>query len=430
MDWPQEIRTRNCSPTIRSRWLRARSGPDGIDGILDEFIRKRLKSTGDVTCILAVLLAVCGCANGNRAFYPLGIYGVNNTNDLALVQAAGFNLVTGPATADYLEAARQKKLRVLANPGTVAGPNFDAAKARATVNRLDRHRSLWAWYLCDEPELEHVPPASVNTAHRFLKSLGASKPTALVLNRGEEAANYGKISDILMIDRYPIPWLPLANFGQHVRLARLGAGQRKPLVAVIQAFDWSSHPELMQGEANLRPPSYDELRCMTYLALAEGATGVFYYTFDDGRWRIQEHEETWNNLKGVVREVNERLPLFKGKRQWWPKDHRFQDYTNRFNAALESSINSVWLKVPHGNPTVPCGDFILAVNTTEKTQGYSLTLPFGVVSSVPVVGEGRSLAPERNWLTDRFEPFAVHVYGPLPKRSGDAENQTLDDACI
>ena len=45
-------------------------------------------------------------------------------------------------------------------------------------------------------------------------------PTALVLFQGYEALDYGNISDILLIDRYPVPWLPLANFGQHVQMAR------------------------------------------------------------------------------------------------------------------------------------------------------------------------------------------------------------------
>ena len=48
---------------------------------------------------------------------------------------------------------------------------------------------------------------------------------------------------------------------------------------------------------------------MTYEALARGATGLFYFAFDAG-WKMREHPETWAALTNVVREINERLPLF------------------------------------------------------------------------------------------------------------------------
>jgi hypothetical protein len=366
----------------------------------------------------AILLVSAGCHNLRTDFYPLGIYSVPSTNDLSDVKAAGFNMVAGPPTKSYLDAAEVRGLRVLAYPGTSAGPAFRAMAARQTVRTLDRHPALWAWYLVDEPDLNLISPDQVRAAHRFIKSIGAKRPTALVIYQGPQALHYANITDILMIDRYPIPWLPLANFSQHVRMTRLALGKKKPLIAVIQAFDWSYYPKLLPGEKNLRPPTYEELRCMTYCALAQRANGIFYYAFDDGRWKIRERPETWSALQRVVTEVNERLPLFQAGHLWWIPNHDFEDREHRFNEALESSISSTWLRVNRGNQLVPAGDYILAVNNTDRTHRYSFELPKPNAGSISVFDENRALPVNNNRVEDEFPAYGVHVYGPLGSARG------------
>lgn len=379
--------------------------------------------------------------HAERGFYPLGIYGVSSTNDFAAVKAAGFDLITGPADRAFLDAARAHGLKVLASPNTSAGPDFDPTRARQAIRQFDAHPAVWAWYLVDEPDFNRIPPGQVKAAQRCVKALGPAKPTALVIYQGYEARDYANLTDLLMIDRYPIPWLPLANFGQHVELARLAEPAKKPLIAVVQAFDWSYYRELLPGEKNLRPPTAAELRCMTYDALARGANGLFYFAYDSGGWKITEHPETWSALQRVVAEVNARRPLFQAERRWWPRTHVFGDPKRRFNAALQSSVTSCLLRVAKGNAVIPPGDYILAVNNTEWRQTYSFTVPAAAGKTrgagrrtpggtgapadsprgiavprpgeAPVVGEERTVATRAGWITDEFGPYAVHVYGPL-----------------
>jgi hypothetical protein len=258
--------------------------------------------------------------------------------------------------------------------------------------------------------------------------------------------------------------LPLANFPQHVRMARSALAPEKPLIAVIQAFDWSYYPEVLQGEAHLRAPTYEEIRCMVYEALACGANGIFFYPWDDGRWKMREHPDVWNALQRITAELHDRLPLFQSKQLWWARTHRFGNPEHRFNAALESSITSCRLFVADGNAVVPRGEYILAINNTEWRQIYSFLLPEPeahgestrhfqprenrvelemtpglksaearrpqaknattgdtVAGSLSVVGEGRSAIVVSNWVTDDFERYAVHLYGPLfpDSSSGD-----------
>ena len=261
-----------------------------------------------------------------------------------------------------------------------------------------------------------VSPDDVRKAQSFVKSLHPHKPTALVLYQGSSALHYANIADITMIDRYPVPWLPLANFGQHVRMTRLALGPKKPLIAVVQAFNWNYYPELLQTDQELREPTYEEIRAMAYSALVQRADGLFFYAFDDGKWRIQDHPHTWEALRKVVGEIQERLPLFEAQHIWWPYQHEYGELSGRFNEALESSIAPALVRVAKDHPGLPAGDYILAVNTTGKAHHYGVSLPqpVGSTEAVPVLGENRGVAVEEGWIEDQFEPFAVHVYGPLP----------------
>jgi hypothetical protein len=251
-------------------------------------------------------------------------------------------------------------------------------------------------------------------AQRAVKQAGARKPTALVLYHGAEALHYANLADLTMIDRYSIPWEPLAAFGQHVRMTRLALGKGKPLVAVLQAFDWKYYPELLPGYDNLRPPTYDELRCLAYCALVEGATGMFFYAFDDGTWKIRDHPETWSAVCRVIAEINERRPLFEAGHLWWPwRQALLYQTPGGLNAALDSSVVLALLTVERGNRSVASGYYLLAVNTTDQSLDVKIYLPAPRDGEVRVSSEDRSLPVKENWTQDQFQPYDVHVYGPF-----------------
>jgi len=119
----------------------------------------------------------------------------------------------------------------------------------------------------------------------------------------------------------------------------------------------------------------------------------------------------------VVAEVRSREALFEAEHVWWPKAHHFEDQDTRFNAALEASVQSVLLRVKQGSKLIPPGHYILAVNTTPQFHTYRFRLPWETADKVPVTFEGRAAITDGSWVVDRFEPFAVHVYGPLPSAS-------------
>ena len=377
---------------------------------------QRLQLGQALGLLAAALLALgtAGCRVARPDAYPIGLYSVGSVTNLAEIADAGFSLVAGPARRGFLDAAKANGIGVMASPGSTAGAHFNAAKVRSTVAKLDGHPALWSWYLIDEPDMHSVSPEKVKAAHRFVKRLGATKPTSLVLYQGDSAKWYGDIADITMVDRYPVPWLPLANFSQHIHKTRLATNEERPLIAVIQSFDWTAHQSMLPGEENLRPPTERELRSMTYSSLARGANGIFYYSYADMRLKERKYPELWKSLKRVVGEVRRREALFAAEHVWWPKAHHFENQDTRFNAALEASVQSVLLQVKRGDGLLPPGHYILAVNTTSLPHTYRFRLPWETTGQVPVLEEGRHATTDGSWVVDRYAPFAVHVYGPLP----------------
>ena len=377
---------------------------------------QRLQLDQALGLLAAAVLALgtAGCRVTRPDAYPIGLYSVGSVTNLAEIADAGFSLVAGPARRGFLDAAKANGIGVMASPGSTAGAHFNAAKVRSTVAKLDGHPALWSWYLIDEPDMHSVSPEKVKAAHRFVKRLGATKPTSLVLYQGDSAKWYGDIADITMVDRYPVPWLPLANFSQHIHKTRLATNAERPLIAVIQSFDWTAHQSKLPGEENLRPPTERELRSMTYSSLARGANGIFYYSYADMRLKERKYPELWESLKRVVGEVRRREALFAAEHVWWPKAHHFENQDTRFNAALEASVQSVLLQVNRGDGLLPPGHYILAVNTTSLPHTYRFRLPWETTGQVPVLDEGRHATTDGSWVVNRYAPFAVHVYGPLP----------------
>ena len=377
---------------------------------------QRLQLDQALGLLAAALLALgtAGCRVTRPDAYPIGLYSVGSETNLFEIADAGFSLVVGPARRGFLDAAKANGIGVMASPGSTAGAHFNAAKVRSTVAKLDGHPALWSWYLIDEPDMHSVSPEKVKAAHRFVKRLGATKPTSLVLYQGDSAKWYGDIADITMVDRYPVPWLPLANFSQHIHKTRLATNAERPLIAVIQSFDWTAHQSMLPGEENLRPPTERELRSMTYSSLARGANGIFYYSYADMRLKERKYPELWESLKRVVGEVRRREALFAAEHVWWPKAHHFENQDTRFNAALEASVQSVLLQVKRGDGLLPPGHYILAVNTTSLPHTYRFRLPWETTGQVPVLEEGRHATTDGSWVVDQYAPFAVHVYGPLP----------------
>ncbi len=359
---------------------------------------------------------MAGCARRPSTQFPIGIYAPGSTNALPVLSSAGFSHVTGPANRPFLDAAQMAGIQVLASPGTTAGPGFKPSVARSTVRSLDGHPALWAWYLSDEPDLNGLSAEQVQQAHSAVRQAGGRKPTALVVYRGPSLATFHS-ADILMVDRYPVGWQPLATFFQHMQHGAVAAGvSGRPFIAVIQAFNWANYADVhpFPEPITSRPPTEAELRAMAWGARLIGANGLFFYPYADGRWRMTEHPDTWNALTNVVREIRDRSALFTAPRAGFPPRAELLDPSRRFNEVLEPALLWAVVQVQVASATIPAGKYWILVNTTGESHQIRLREPAWAGASLPDLDrpQPRKVDPE-GWM-DPINPYEVRLLGPLP----------------
>lgn len=354
------------------------------------------------------LFVWAGCRNHPQpSAYPVGIFGVTATADLREVRRAGFNVVVGPGSPEFLDAAVRENLVVLARAEGLGDSRIFLA---------DRHPGLWSWYVVDEPDMARLPPSEVETRVRDLRRAGARKPTALTLWGGREADRYGRLADWLIVDRYPVPWMPLGDFPKHLRLGRFAAGPDRPVLAALQAFDWSAFPRHFPPRPGLRPPTREELRAMAFLSLLEGARGLLFYTYaaaGDPGWNLRAQPETWEAVLAVVRDVREFEPLFLGTPEWRDFEVRYPDPSTQWNEVFDPAIQAAPVRITTGSARLPAGRYVLAVNTTSREIRWRFRSQGSRPSPWVELGTGRVLIPGPTaWIEDRFEPYAVRIYGP------------------
>jgi hypothetical protein len=227
-----------------------------------------------------------------EAFFPIGLYDVPE-EALPEIAAAGFNLVVnGGKDAPYLARARAVGLRVI--------PYIDSVHIAADVAAAAGARTLYAWYLFDEPDLNALSPKSCLELAQLLRAADSTRPIFLSVLSPENYSDYVAACDILAADPYPIrhrePELnELRRVPQWIEAARAAAG-RRPVWAVLQAFFaepiWPRNPTPL------------ELRAMAFMALNHGASGILFFSYKSGDRPITQQSELFPGVVQLVGEIH------------------------------------------------------------------------------------------------------------------------------
>lgn len=356
----------------------------------------------------AALLFGVGCAAPKNEMV-IGIYDAPR-DALPRLSSSGFNLVTMAGsetnTLKFLDSASAEDI------GVILSPELDTPAGRRRTARLDRHPALSAWYLMDEPDLHFIAPQKLHARKRELRRV-ASKPALVVLASGSAVERFRDVPDLLAVDWYPIPWAPLATISREMRTARLAAGE-KGFLAIVQAFDWTAYSDLLVGpKEGLRPPTYDEMRCMSFITLFQGARGLLYYTFHAGAWKIREHPEVWDALRNIVAELRQRAPVFNERVKWWPDQTRYDDEAGMYNEIKEGKMLVNLFRVRNGTEQVGRGYYFVAINTTAEPVSFSFRLPFENLYNIETYCAPGATAVRDGWLRKEYQPYEVCFFGPI-----------------
>ncbi len=228
----------------------------------------------------------------SEAFFPVGLYDVPE-DALTEIAAAGFNtVVNGGKDASYLARAQELGLRVI--------PYIDTSHMAKDVAAAADRRTLFAWYLFDEPDLNAFSPREYLLLAKLLRAVESRRPILLSVQSPDNYAAYAAGCDILAVDPYPIqhrePELNnLRRVPQWIERARAAAGSR-PVWAVMQAF----YAEPIWP----RNPTPQELRAMVFMALNHGARGILFFSYKSGDRPITQQAELFPAITRLVGEIN------------------------------------------------------------------------------------------------------------------------------
>ena len=150
--------------------------------------------------------------------------------------------------------------------------------------------------------------------------------------------------------------------------ARSIAGPAKPLYAIAQAFDWYAFRDAVPGETRFRVPTHEELKCMTYLALAQPVDGLLFYTFASGKWFLPDHPDLWHGLLDIVQSLQQHSYLLGCKRLPWVPSYKIAPYEKRREETQEPSIHLSHLRDAYGT------EHLMLINT-HRTSSHPFPFP-------------------------------------------------------
>ena len=206
-----------------------------------------------------------------------------------------------PTVSDFYEDNRWYPKGLAAKLGASTHDDFIARYA----NALAKNRAIAGYYVQDEPAVEKVS----RTFHQY-QIIKANDPggfNLVVLDGPRDVQFWKDAVDVVGVDPYPL-WLPVDNYIGEVadwtRMAVNAVDASRPVWTIIQFF---------RADAMSSWPTEQQLYDMSWMAIAEGASGVFYWSH--GMHALAwvrdpaEHAALWGSLVRVTKEIKDLEPV-------------------------------------------------------------------------------------------------------------------------
>jgi hypothetical protein len=212
---------------------------------------------------------------------------------------------------------------------------------------------------------------------------------------------FRETTDVMGVDPYPVPLIPVAHVSDWTDKAVRAVRGRMPVWVVPQAFGWyqcfppgvdrtriPTATELLTGRA----PTYEESRCMTYLALTHGAKGLIYWCYYNMRV-LPQYQEMWAGMKRIGKEVKMLSPVLLS-----PED--------RGTVRVIPDFVPIHTKLKRYEGR----EYLIAVNGCANSCEVAFDLGHSLLAQAKVLFEDRSAVTNGSRLRASFLPFEVHVY--------------------
>lgn len=296
-----------------------------------------------------------------KPMFPLGMYwGRVNEPELKTYATGPFNMLLPYDLPDrsQMDLCAKYGLKVIYN---VVGRDLADGEL---IARFRDHPALLAWYLNDEKpisERDNLTLACLAVARH-----DPNHPSFSVVSRYDQTRSYLPTSDVLGSDAYPLYVNPIAQVTECAVAVRQGLMGLKPMWQVVQVHDKAAYAENPKEPGASHPPTFSDMRNMTWQALAGGANGlVFYSYFDLIRMdEVTSFAQRWGEVKDIAEEVKAHEEFFLSTRR-----------PPRMRASSDKLVCRAWRK----------GDdvFAVVVNTVREAVVADVALD-GIVKRLEI----------------------------------------------
>jgi hypothetical protein len=155
---------------------------------------------------------------------------------------------------------------------------FDEMKRKIEKHRTSKN--VWWYYLCDEPECRGVSPVYLKYQYDFIKKLD---PYRMVMIVTREPEKFTKCADILTPHPYSNPMID-ANGKRKMESPKAVRRQMRTILdaADVRCAAWLCPQAFRYGGIKTADyPNFDEYNCMLWTAIANGATGMTPFLYND-----------------------------------------------------------------------------------------------------------------------------------------------------
>ncbi len=349
-----------------------------------------------------------GVAVDGRKHFLLGMYGVR-TKDMPEIANGGFDFIhnyrwdgsgTDAEALEYLDAARRHGLRVFIGFDRRRLMAGDDAFVARRVGALMAHPALLAWYLYDEPDLEHqfVSPKRLKHYHDFIQGLDPFHPIVVTCAGDAAVPRYRAALDVHWTQVYGSTAFVARRLERH----REALGAEVPIAAILHCYD-RAQTGIAETGAEPDPdrfqPDAATMRANAFMAVVHGSSGLVWWWWGQGSPRfytVAQVPAAWKALRRTVADI-------KALEPWLTADAAVRRWT--VPVADGKSVLYAWLK-RRGKRA------LLITVLRDRVPAIVEIAPPGLPpdAELEVRFEHRRVKLRDGRFAERFEPLGVHVY--------------------
>lgn len=257
------------------------------------------------------------CLQHGKPFFPMMMYHSTYSPDEALFNELPLNIYP-----DRIPEGESSFLQLL----QLGYPSNIPLSYEKFIRYSQSMTAEWAQkiagmqYLYDEPD-SFLDAVAQYRLHCLFKALNPSIPTLYCYCLFGNPAEMYRTSDYTMTDHYPIganqPWCSVEAIGWIVDRMRWASGNR-PVFHVVQTMEGHLLPQDQVDEGLAEGfPSERELTTLTFLPIAHGARGLYFYNWKDfgdpeQKTVAQKYPEDFVHLKRILFLLHRLEPVLVG----------------------------------------------------------------------------------------------------------------------